>query len=351
MGNHILFATWLGGSNVNPVLGLTEALHADGHDVSAIATSFLGDRLRDAGISVLDPPAGYLPEGADLARAVATAQPDLLVIDFMLTSALGIAAALETPSVGLIHTLYGTNMRNGAPHSMLMTGGVNPVNADRESLGLAPIASLGELLADLDGLIVTAPAGLDDASIPVPAPAAYVGPVFEGTGPDSGWEPPVGDGPLIVVSPGTAAMDPTPEADMVGRVLEAVAPLDARVLLTLADYQDLDSLLVPANTVVSRYIRHAAVLPHADLVVTHAGLGTVTAALAHGVPMVCLPLDREQPDNAKAVERIGAGVHLDPTSSPETIREAIEAQLARTEPVRFEADPKAAAVTLLSFIP
>ena len=88
MGKRLMFATWLGGGNVNPVLGLTEALRADGHDVSALATSFLGDRLREAGISVLDPPAGYLAEGADLARAVDAVDPDLVVVDFMLTLSL-----------------------------------------------------------------------------------------------------------------------------------------------------------------------------------------------------------------------------------------------------------------------
>ena len=349
MGKHILFATWLGGGNVNPVLGLTEALRADGHAVSAVATSFLGDRLAAAGISVLDPPAGYLPEGGDLARAVDSADPDLVVADFMLTSVLGVAASLDTPNVGLIHTLYGANMLDGAPHSMLMTGGVEPVNADRASLGLDPVATLGDLLAGMDGLVVTAPPELDDHTVPVPAPATYIGPLFEGPGPDAGWTPPPGDGPLIVISPGTAAMDPAPEAQMVSGVLEAVESLDARVLLTVADYQDTTALPVPANTTVSGYVRHAAVLPHTDLVVTHAGLGTVTAALAHGVPMVCLPLDREQPDNAAAVARIGAGTHLSPATPPDAIRAAIEGELARSETVRFPSDPARAAATLLSY--
>ena len=348
MGKHVLFTTWLGGGNVNPVLGLTEALLADGHEVSALATSFLAERLTDAGISVLAPPAGYLPEGGDTASAIDSADPDLVVVDFMLTSALGAAAASGTPAVGLIHTLYGATMVDGAPHPMLMTGGLEPVNADRAALSLEPIGSLGDLLAAMDGLVVTAPSELDDLAVAVPAPADYLGPLFESADPDADWRPPQGSGPLIVISGGTAAMDAGDEAAMLSAVLTAVAPLEARVLLTLPAYQDAGAFDIPANTTVSGYVRHSAVLPHADLVVTHGGLGTVTAALAHGVPMVCLPLDREQPDNATAVERIGAGARLAPTSAPEAIRDAIETQLMRGGTVSFPADPARAAATLLS---
>jgi UDP:flavonoid glycosyltransferase YjiC (YdhE family) len=66
------------------------------------------------------------------------------------------------------------------------------------------------------------------------------------------------------------------------------------------------------------------VLPEAAVVVTHAGLGTVHAALAHGLPLVCLPLGRDQPDNAARVEWHGAGLRLSPDSSPVVIRAAVE---------------------------
>jgi hypothetical protein len=46
---------------------------------------------------------------------------------------------------------------------------------------------------------------------------------------------------------------------------------------------------VPENAVVVRYVPHGEVLPAAAATVTHAGHGTIAAALAHGVPLVCLP--------------------------------------------------------------
>ena len=54
-------------------------------------------------------------------------------------------------------------------------------------------------------------------------------------------------------------------------------------------------------------VPHAAVLPSVDVVVSHAGLGTVTAALAHGVPLVCHPFGRDQHLNAQRVEAVGRG--------------------------------------------
>ena len=42
-------------------------------------------------------------------------------------------------------------------------------------------------------------------------------------------------------------------------------------------------------------------------VISHAGLSTITAALTAGVPLVCIPQGRDQPDNAKRVAASGAG--------------------------------------------
>jgi UDP:flavonoid glycosyltransferase YjiC (YdhE family) len=80
----------------------------------------------------------------------------------------------------------------------------------------------------------------------------------------------------------------------------------------------------PDNIHVARFVPHAQVLPEAAAVVTHAGLGTVHAALAHGLPLVCLPIDRDQPDNAARVARHGAGLRLSPTSAPAVIRAAVD---------------------------
>src|SRR6185312_17370469 len=66
----------------------------------------------------------------------------------------------------------------------------------------------------------------------------------------------------------------------------------------------------------------------ASAAVTHGGSGSVVGALAHGVPLVVLPLGADQPDNAERVRALGAGVVLDAaTASPARIAEAVRAVL------------------------
>ena len=66
-----------------------------------------------------------------------------------------------------------------------------------------------------------------------------------------------------------------------------------------------------------------AVLPHASLVITHAGHGTVMAAIAAGVPLVCVPMGRDQPAVAAHVTHHGLGVRVQPENGVEELRAAI----------------------------
>jgi UDP:flavonoid glycosyltransferase YjiC (YdhE family) len=58
-------------------------------------------------------------------------------------------------------------------------------------------------------------------------------------------------------------------------------------------------------------------------VVTHGGHGTVLRALAHGVPLLCMPLGRDQADNAVRVAARGAGLTLPPGATAGEIRAAL----------------------------
>ena len=75
---------------------------------------------------------------------------------------------------------------------------------------------------------------------------------------------------------------------------------------------------------VVRSAPHAQVLEQAAAVVTHAGHGTVIKALAHGVPVVALPIGRDQPDVAARLVASGAGLRLRPGSPPRRIAAAVE---------------------------
>jgi MGT family glycosyltransferase len=110
--------------------------------------------------------------------------------------------------------------------------------------------------------------------------------------------------------------------------LAALARLPVRVLVTLGHSVRAEDIELPANAEPVRWVPHRQVFPEASLVVTHAGLGTVLAALACGVPLLCLPLGREQPLNAARVEALGAGLVLPPTAAEADVRQAAERLLA-----------------------
>jgi UDP:flavonoid glycosyltransferase YjiC (YdhE family) len=62
---------------------------------------------------------------------------------------------------------------------------------------------------------------------------------------------------------------------------------------------------------VERYVPHALLLPHCDLVVSQGGAGILLGALAHGVPQLVLPQGADQFANGAAVQRAGLGVTLE----------------------------------------
>jgi MGT family glycosyltransferase len=192
----------------------------------------------------------------------------------------------------------------------------------RAELDLPPVDSFGALLDRQARLLVTCPEALDEPRGERAKNVRYVGPVLEAAGPDAGWHPPgVDDGrPLVVVSLGTTPMD---EGPVLQRILTALGDAPVRIVATLGDHLDADDLTVPANARLSRHVQHAALLPWASAVVSHGGLGTVLAALAHALPQVCVPLGREQPHNAAAVERVGAGCVIEQTAAPEDIERAV----------------------------
>ena len=65
---------------------------------------------------------------------------------------------------------------------------------------------------------------------------------------------------------------------------------------------------MPVNVRVEQWVDQDHVLPLADVVLCFGGSGTVLGALAHGVPLVLLPVFADQFANAGAVVATGAGL-------------------------------------------
>jgi hypothetical protein len=116
-------------------------------------------------------------------------------------------------------------------------------------------------------------------------------------------------GPLVYVSFGTVLGHMSMAAEVYRTALQAVAEIDARVLLTVGRRFDASVLGdIPGNVHVEPWVDQADVLDAAEAVVCHGGSGTTLGALAAGVPVVIIPLFADQFANGATVTAAGAGI-------------------------------------------
>ena len=110
---------------------------------------------------------------------------------------------------------------------------------------------------------------------------------------------------LAYVTLGTVVS--TPEA--LRTVVSAVSGLGLDVVATTGPGVDPATLgRLPAGVSVHQFLPQSLVLDQADVMVSQAGAGTMLGALVKGVPQVAVPLGADQPLNAEALARSGAGV-------------------------------------------
>jgi UDP:flavonoid glycosyltransferase YjiC (YdhE family) len=279
---------------------------------------------------------------------------DAIVLDWLLFGTALAAEYAAVPAVALVHLPYPLRISAG-PGDEFMAPGLTTMNEARSALGLPPVEEWDRQLLNTDAVLVLCAPELDRAAgAELPHNVHHVGRAVEPS--SATWRSPWPDSdrdPLVLVSLSTTFMD---QRDLAHRVLRAVDGLPVRVLVTTGPALDLDGLAVPANTRISPHEPHAAVMPHCALVVTHAGWGTVQAALAAGKPMICIPSGRDQPDNAARIEELGVGRALPPDAPSQEIRRAIVEALvdrdlaktaARTAEVVSRLDGAAAVVDLV----
>jgi zeaxanthin glucosyltransferase len=119
------------------------------------------------------------------------------------------------------------------------------------------------------------------------------------------WEKLTG-APVIYVSMGTLlnGMEHVYRA-----ILEAVGRFpETQVVLSVGKNIKPDDLRpIPSNTIIVSTAPQIELLKRAALCITHAGLNTALEALAHGVPMVAIPIGFDQPGVAARVAYHGVG--------------------------------------------
>jgi MGT family glycosyltransferase len=196
------------------------------------------------------------------------------------------------------------------------------LNRTRAEVGLPPVRDLPGLMARADRVLVCSSPSYDFAPGSVPANVRYVGPQLDdqASGAPAGpWAGPPAR-PLVLVGLSSTVMR---QEGLLQRAADALGQLPVRGLVTTGPAVDPAVISAPGNVTVTRWARHADVLPHCSAVITHGGHGTVMKALIAGVPLVLVPLGRDQPDNAGRVVHAGAGIRLRKNATTGALRAAV----------------------------
>ncbi len=123
--------------------------------------------------------------------------------------------------------------------------------------------------------------------------------------------------PLVYVTCGTVLPYMSFATNAYRFALEALAPMNARVLLTVGRTFTTSNLgKIPANAHVEPWIEQDRVLHEAAVVVCHGGSGTLLGAIEAQVPLVVMPFFSDQRTNGRLVDRYRLGRVVVPTVSP-----------------------------------
>jgi UDP-N-acetylglucosamine:LPS N-acetylglucosamine transferase len=336
----VLFTTTGHSGHLLPLVPFARALQRAGHDVRVATQRSRVDAVERRGLAAWPlaeaseaawaPVMGRLPAllqpDADVVivrdgfvgLGAGTALPDVLAIveswqpDLVVRESYELAGAIAAELYRIPHALVALGLASTEDWVRGLAAG--SVAKLRSEVGLSPDRD-GERLRHVP-VLTSAPAAFDDGPAhrfrdAEPMPALPL--------PDW-WAN--ADDPLVYVTLGSVAGSMSFFPELYRSVLAALAPLPVRVLLTLgtdADPADLGQL--PANAHVEPWLPQEAILPNAAAVVCHGGFGTTLGALAHGVPLVVLPLFAgDQWRTARRVAQVGAGIEL--ANGPRRVFEA-----------------------------
>jgi MGT family glycosyltransferase len=396
--SRFLLATWDGGGTIPPELGLVASLVERGHDAVVVGDDTTADEVAEAGAifvpwqrapqarardferalirdwEVRNPLAQVRQVGdllffgpadlhaADLRDAIGQHAPDVLIVDALLTGAAaeaersGLPTASVAPNVNMLRTPgvppIGTGLRpmsgrigrtrDAALHrlnDLLM--GTGSLNETRRRLGLDPVRTLEESIRRADKVVFLTSDAFDFAPSRPDPRIVYGGiPVPPDERIAVEWAPPWPDDgrPAVLLSLSTTYMQ---QEDLLQRLVDGLGTVDCHVLVTTGrGLRGRPLARTPVNVHVVEAAPHGSVLPHVRLVVTHGGHGTVLRALCAGVPVLVVPISRDQPDNAARVVHHGVGAKVSKRSSPAEFASSVRAVLD-DEPMRARASAMA----------
>lgn len=294
-----------------------------------------------------------LAQVADLRRALATFKPDILLNDALPYGARALYELGEVPfwaTLGVV-PMYLPNCEGDAkPRSalgMILTDpdlGLPAVNPERAQLGLPPL-SPDEWTQYSPLLHIQAScASLEFGAHP--PNTHYVGPlVATSSGQSTAQDLPrwwvdvtSTTRKVVGITQGTFATDPT---SLLVPAISALQDEDDLLLVVPSPrIEEIKShITLREETVrVANWVPYAELLPRSRVLVTNGGYGSVTQALAHGLPLVCAGASEDKKDTAARMAWVGAGVDLGgDRPRTELIRKAVRMILENEDEYRARA--------------
>lgn len=114
--------------------------------------------------------------------------------------------------------------------------------------------------------------------------------------------------PPIVFTLGSAAVHVA--GDFFRESIEAARLLNHRAVLLVGNDRNRPRWPLPDGVAVFNYAPYGELLPRAAAVVHQGGVGTTGQSLRAGIPMLVVPFNHDQPDNAARVTRLGVARNL-----------------------------------------
>jgi UDP:flavonoid glycosyltransferase YjiC (YdhE family) len=182
--------------------------------------------------------------------------------------------------------------------------GLPALNAARRARGLHPLDRALDQLEVARPILLGCSAAFDfDA--PARSPFIYAGPLLK-LGRGTPAHPLVApDRRNILLSLSTTYQR---QKGMYVRCVRALAALDANIIVTTGPAVRPGDLPTAPNLRIVNYAPHDQIVPYVDLVVCHGGHGTLMRPILYGVPVLCLPMGRDHPDNGRRLVEHGAGL-------------------------------------------
>jgi MGT family glycosyltransferase len=383
MSLRFLFTSWGNPGNLNPVLTAARRLRDKGHYVRILDENAHQEEIAKAGFdgiawrrpAPLTPPAangedplwaeihalfeqmtfgGAIDYAADTMDAIRSEPVDAVVTNDLLAGpaiaaeASGIPYALLAPHISLrpldgVPACVTGLMPNDSDeyHSAERTVRerlietlsfyLPALNRARAAYGLTPLNHIYDHYDRADRVFIGMSAAFDFPATRLPVNLRYIGPLLDTPQWARAWHAPWAESrvrPRVLVSLSTSFQN---QAVLLRRIVATLGAMDLDAVVTVGPAMANEGFDAASNVSILHSAPHDVVMKEVSLVVTHAGHGTVARSLLNGVPMLVIPMGRDQNDNAARVVARGAGLCLAESATEADIAAAVGQLIAEPQ--------------------